>query len=108
MKIVQLTSIFILICRIYFGFGVNFGGKKAIWIAQRKMIECVSCNGVEGDRVIETGKSCMLGCTGTVYKNSRGFECVLWDGPEKMGTSVTWGTRRISDFTPEELLEFWR
>jgi len=56
----------------------------------------------EGERVIEAGKCCMTGCLGTVYisKNGGGL-CVLWDkqfGQDgQMGTSVTWGTRRIED-----------
>jgi hypothetical protein len=48
-----------------------------------------------GERVVETTKSAMLGCRGTIYFNESGSMCVMWDGPEKMGTSVTWGTRRI-------------
>ena len=50
-----------------------------------------------GERVIETTKSAMFSCTGTIYFNEAGIMCVMWDGSEKMGTSVTWGCRRISD-----------
>lgn len=58
-----------------------------------------------GERVIETGKSCMTGRKGTVYisenESTKGSICVMWDAAEseteKMGTSVTWGTRRIED-----------
>ena len=63
-------------------------------------------NGLQVDeRVIETGKSCMTGRTGTVYvstnKATEGSLCVMWDrlpgDDSRMGTSVTMGTRRISD-----------
>ena len=40
-----------------------------------------------GESVVETGDNCMIGAKGEV--------CVMWE--IKMGTSVTWGTRRISD-----------
>jgi len=54
----------------------------------------------EGERVIETGQSGMTGRKGTVYlKKDDGSPCVMWDllpGDEgRMGTSATWGTRRI-------------
>ncbi len=52
-----------------------------------------------GEEVIETGKSCMTGKTGVVYISdnelTRGSICVRWEGG--MGTSATWGTRRIKD-----------
>jgi hypothetical protein len=63
-------------------------------------------NGLQVDeRVIETGESCMTGRTGTVYisqnEATKGAICAMWDclpGEDgRMGTSVTWGTRRISD-----------
>lgn len=52
-----------------------------------------------GERVIETTHSCMFGKRGTVYESkSGGGTCVAWELPEGiMGTSVTWGTRRLSD-----------
>jgi hypothetical protein len=52
-----------------------------------------------GELVIETGESCMKGIRGKVYESKTGGTCVMWDMPRgpKMGTSVTWGTRRISD-----------
>lgn len=59
-----------------------------------------------GERVIETGRSCMRGATGVVYrsKNKGTYRamCVLWDLPDgKMGTSITHGTRRITDVLKE-------
>lgn len=53
-----------------------------------------------GDEVIETGLSCMTGKTGVVYISDNpgptlGSKCVKWENG--MGTSVTWGTRRIAD-----------
>lgn len=53
-----------------------------------------------GERVIEITHSAMYGIAGTVYESKRGGgTCVMWDMPDgnKMGTSVTWGTRRIKD-----------
>jgi len=51
-----------------------------------------------GEKVIECGSGCMQGITGTVYlSKTNGDVCVLWDTKPKMGTSVTWGTRRIAD-----------
>lgn len=57
-------------------------------------------NGLKpGEKVIETGNSCMRGKTGVVYigksKISMGTVCVRWS--DGTGTSATWGTRRISD-----------
>jgi hypothetical protein len=53
---------------------------------------------VPGDRVVETSVWNMrTGKFGTVYINDRGDVCVMWDGPERMGTSITWGTRKVSD-----------
>jgi len=55
-----------------------------------------------GEKVIEMGESCMKGIKGEVYLSKEAGHglCVLWDLPEgKMGTSVTWGTRRISDIS---------
>jgi len=53
-----------------------------------------------GDEVIEAGPCCMIGVRGVVYRSEsppHGL-CVMWDCPEgKMGTSVTWGTRRLAD-----------
>lgn len=57
----------------------------------------------EGERVIETSRSAFWNRHGTVYIKSEpeGGVCVLWDPDEgetaRMGTSVTWGTRRLSD-----------
>ena len=48
-----------------------------------------------GESVVETGDNCMIGAKGTVYIGKLGEVCVMWEN--KMGTSVTWGTRRISD-----------
>lgn len=52
-----------------------------------------------GEEVIETGESCMLGKRGVVYEStSGGGTCARWNLPEgKMGTSLTWGTRRVSE-----------
>ena len=58
-----------------------------------------------GERVIETGQSCMTGRKGTVYisenEMTKGSICVRWDKlPGEngtMGTSATWGTRRLAD-----------
>lgn len=60
----------------------------------------------EGERVIECGKSGQTGRLGTVYISkkegpAKGTVCVRWDkavGEEgQMGSSVTWGSRRIAD-----------
>ncbi len=54
-----------------------------------------------GEKVIETGESCMKGKKGVVYLKLHAFGrdkhdvCVMWEG--KMGTSVTWGTRRVTN-----------
>lgn len=57
-----------------------------------------------GERVIEMDESCMKGILGTVYESADRGTCVMWELPTtkwdkatKMGTSVTWGTRRVSD-----------
>ncbi len=52
-----------------------------------------------GEEVIETGESAMKGVKGVVYTSVTHHDtCVRWDLPEgKMGTSVTWGTRRLTD-----------
>ena len=57
-----------------------------------------------GERVIETGKSCMAGAVGTVYiwtnEETCGSKCVMWGWPKDvatLGTSVTHGTRRIKE-----------
>lgn len=59
-----------------------------------------------GDRVIECGVSGLAGRLGTVYISdkegqTKGSVCVLWDkvGNEtgQMGSTVTWGSRRIAD-----------
>lgn len=58
-------------------------------------------NGLKpGERVIETADTCLKGMQGTVYISenegvTKGSLCVLWDN--KMGTGVTWGTRRIGE-----------
>ena len=53
-----------------------------------------------GDEVIEAGQSCMTGARGVVYRSVSppyGL-CVMWEYPDgKMGTSVTHGTRRLTD-----------
>ena len=56
----------------------------------------------DGEQVIETSMSGMHGRTGVVYHNAQGCVCVLWDnkngdGSSQMGTSATWGTRRLSN-----------
>jgi len=52
-----------------------------------------------GERVIETANTCMRGMKGTVYisenEMTKGAICVMWEN--KMGTSITAGTRRLSD-----------
>ena len=62
---------------------------------------------VEGEEVIETCQtSCMHGMRGHIYISqnkdapSFGHKCVLWSN--KMGTSVTHGTRRIGDVPGEQ------
>lgn len=59
-----------------------------------------------GERVVETGQSCMTGKEGEIYISenegtTKGSTCVRWDAlpgeTGRMGTSVTWGTRRISE-----------
>lgn len=51
-----------------------------------------------GEEVVECGESAMKGTKGTVYLNETDDVCVRWWPPEgAMGTSVTWGTRRVSD-----------
>lgn len=58
-----------------------------------------------GERVVETSNTFMKGCEGVVYLSdegmSKGCTCVMWESKEllggNMGTSVTWGTRRIAD-----------
>lgn len=51
-----------------------------------------------GERVVETSIGhAYHGITGTVYKNSDGYLCVSWDTVPVMGTSVTYGTRRMAD-----------
>lgn len=55
----------------------------------------------DGERVIETSRSALWNKKGTIYHNSDGYCCVMWDGPEKMGTGVTGGTRRIEETIPE-------
>lgn len=62
----------------------------------------------EGERVIETGQSCMTGRKGTVYIKDK-YPCVLWDklpgDTGQMGTSATWGTRRVSDTVKKPNIE---
>lgn len=59
-----------------------------------------------GERVIETERSCLFGQEGTVYHNKDGGICVLWDkkpGEDgQMGTSVTGGSRRVSEVQTKE------
>lgn len=56
-----------------------------------------------GERVVETTAGSMLHRRqGAVYISdtpgpSFGSICVRWDGPENLGTSVTGGTRRLTD-----------
>ena len=58
-----------------------------------------------GERVVETSNTFMKDIEGEVYLSeegmSKGCLCVLWDTKEifgsKMGTSTTWGTRRITE-----------
>ena len=54
-----------------------------------------------GERVVETGRSCLQGREGTVYHSERGDVCIMWDKKPgesgQMGTSVTGGTRRVSE-----------
>lgn len=56
-----------------------------------------------GDRVVETGRSCMFAATGTVFLSETPGHgnCVLWDvlpGDQgQMSTSITHGTKRIRD-----------
>lgn len=58
-----------------------------------------------GEEVEECGDCCMKGLRGVVYLNDSGSLCVLWtlgrnwgrDAGKTMGTSVTHGTRRVSD-----------
>lgn len=54
-----------------------------------------------GERVIETAASALWLQRGTVYLNTTGDICVMWDKDSddvgQMGTSVTGGTRRLSD-----------
>lgn len=47
------------------------------------------------DRVIDVGDTVRRGMYGTVYLNDSGSICVMWD--DGMGTSATWGTRRLGD-----------
>ncbi len=54
-----------------------------------------------GEAVIETNRTCMHLMRGVVYISDNpgvtfGSKCVMWKN--KMGTSVTWGTRRITDW----------
>lgn len=55
----------------------------------------------DGERVIETSKSCLYGRCGTVYHSEDGYTCIMWDkirGEDgHMGTSVTGGARRVSE-----------
>ena len=64
-------------------------------------------NGLQvGELVVETCEtSCMNGVKGRVYQSTfpgltYGAMCVMWDNG--MGTSVTHGTRRVSDVQPGE------
>ena len=58
-----------------------------------------------GDKVVEMGQSCMYGKEGVVYESKQGFGlCVKWflENGSCMGTSVTHGTRRLSDLQDDE------
>lgn len=58
-----------------------------------------------GERVVETSPGMMHNIEGTVYLSeegmSKGCLCVLWETKKmfggKMGTSTTWGTRRLTE-----------
>jgi hypothetical protein len=58
---------------------------------------------VKGTRVVETEKSnCMYSRKGDVYIKEDGCICVMWDNIEsdgigQMGTSITAGTRRLTE-----------
>lgn len=62
-----------------------------------------------GERVVECGECATKGAKGTVFlSKDGGGVCVMWELPAnkwqaacKMGTSVTWGTRRIADLVEE-------
>jgi hypothetical protein len=62
-----------------------------------------------GMRVVETGECAMKGRLGTVYLNEKMAVCVCWDQLEgedgPLGTSATWGTRRVTDVIPEKITE---
>lgn len=59
----------------------------------------------EGDEVIDCSNSAMYMTRGVVYFNNDGIRCVRWtlgenwgdSSGKQMGTSVTWGTRKIKD-----------
>lgn len=56
-----------------------------------------------GEQVIEMGECCMKGRRGVGYiSKSHGNVCVMWElgNGEQMGTTVTWGTRRVGDVKP--------
>ncbi len=59
-----------------------------------------------GERVVETGVSCLQGREGTVYLGSQGEVCVLWDKKPgeggQMGSSVTGGARRVTEVQTEQ------
>ena len=53
-----------------------------------------------GERVVDTSKSAMYKKQGTIYMNDDNVQCVLWDIDAdgcQMGTSITGGSRRLSD-----------
>lgn len=63
-----------------------------------------------GDQVIETSNSCMAGKRGVVYIGDGdlgrpGVICVMWEN--KLGTSVTWGTRRVADVCSHKFQPFF-
>ena len=68
----------------------------------------------EGERVIETGVSGMYGRTGVVYMDDKREtspnKCVRWDTLDGevgyMGTSITWGTRRLTDIKSDAMESF--
>lgn len=55
----------------------------------------------DGERVRETSRSALYGREGVVYRNESGLVCVRWDEhfdeAGQLSTTVTGGTRRVSD-----------
>lgn len=94
----------------------NFASRHPLAIA----VNLTYLKGISiGQRVVECGTTCMEGHEGMPYESTTEGHgmCVLWEVPEDqlndqpattMGTSLTWGTRRIQDVqrTREELIHF--